>query len=124
MSWFKSKRTRDIEELLNLYREKIAVLERQNNNLSAKYICIAVPQETDMEAYWTRISSLITDPFFVFYLSKLRRDIIDRFESSGENKAEYFRGMLTAIGQIFLDARSARSQLEKQMIPEGGKDAV
>jgi hypothetical protein len=111
MTIFKTKRERDLEELINLYRGKIEKIKNDNEKLEHKFIPIAVPRETDQRAYWEKITQLITDPLFVFYLNQLRFDIITEFEGNGKDNAEYYRGKLSAIGQIFMDARKAQKQL-------------
>lgn len=115
---FKTKRVKELEELLSIYKEKNSSLENKINNFAAMFVPLQVPQESDMTAYWTRISSLVSDPLFLFYLTQLRREIVDRFEANGKDSPEFFRGMLTTIGQIFTDARKAQRQIT------GGIDAT
>jgi hypothetical protein len=106
---FKSKREKELEELIALYKGKIEALE--NASPAAKYVAVQVPQASDMTAYWTKVAAFSTDPLYVFYLSQLRREIVDRFETMGDGKAEYYRGMLAAVGQMFNDARKSIEQL-------------
>jgi hypothetical protein len=111
MSLFKSKREKGLEELVELYREKIDEFKGNKENFASRFVPIAVPQENDMAAYWTKLTAFITDPLYVFYLTQLRREIVDNFEGNGKSGSEFYRGMLSAIGQIFLDARKAQKQL-------------
>lgn len=106
---FKSKRECELEELVALYKNKLDAMESMNP--SARYVAVQVPQADDMTAYWTKIAAFATDPLYVFYLSQLRREIVDNFEIKGQHQSEYYRGMLSAIGTIFSDARKAQNQL-------------
>jgi hypothetical protein len=111
MIWFKSKREKQLEQLVSLLQEKIASKEKENAVFVNSFTTIQVPRPEDMVAYWTALSKLVTDPLFVFYLTKMRTDILMGIEENGKDKYEFYRGMLAANGQLFIDARKAQKKL-------------
>jgi hypothetical protein len=117
MIWFKSKREKDLEQLVKLQQEKIDNKEREDSRFIYSFTTIQVPRREDMVAYWQKLQTLITDPLFVFYLTKMRTDILMGIEENGQDKYEFFRGMLATNGQLFKDARKAQAELLK-----GGAD--
>lgn len=106
---WQSKREKQLEALSTLQAEKIARIE--SASLAARFVPIAVPQATDMQAWYTHIAALGSDPLYLFYLTQLRREIIDNFETDGKTDSEFYRGQLAVIGKIFLDARKAANSL-------------
>lgn len=111
MIWFKSKREKQLEQLVDLLKEKVAVNEQNNAIFVNSFTTIQVPRPEDMVAYWTALSKLVSDPLFVFYLTKMRTDILMGIEQDGKDKYEFYRGMLAANGQLFIDARKAQKKL-------------
>jgi hypothetical protein len=118
MIWFKSKREKDLEQLVKLLQEKADNKDREESRFINSFTTIQVPRPEDMVAYWTTISKLISDPLLVFYLTKMRTDILMEIEERGEGKYEFYRGMLTMNGQLFKDARKAQSELAKAGLNE------
>lgn len=107
----KTKKINDFEELLNLQNDKIKRIEDKNSNFASSFVFVPVPQPNDMLAYHQKMAALIDDPLYLFYISQLRRCIVDEFEASSEKNSEFYRGKLVAIGDIILDARKAKNQL-------------
>jgi hypothetical protein len=107
MVWNKNKeRIKQLEELVKLYSEKL-----EEKKTVPVYTLIRAPGTDDYTAFHTRISSLIEDPIFLFYLHQMRLKYTDQFEVSGKDMAEFYRGKLAAIGDLFLDARQSKNAL-------------
>lgn len=109
MMW-KSKRTKQLEEYID-------VLKSQVNALSDKksveiYTLVQVPGESDRDTFNRKIAGFIDDPFYLFYLTQARRKATDAFEANGKELSEYYRGKLAAIGEIFIDARQSKRILQ------------
>ncbi len=115
MITWKTKRERELEELVAAYQAQIKVLtDTQGSNINpAQFVNVPIPQESDMPEYWRKLAALLDDNFYLFYLTQLRRTIVDQFEVNGNDKAEYFRGKLAVIGDIINDSRKARIQMLK-----------
>jgi hypothetical protein len=108
MMW-KSKRERDLERLIEVQQQQIDLLKKPKNP-SGQFVVVPVPQRDDMRTYWEKISELVTDPFYLFYITQLRRSIVDDFES-GKESADIYRGKLLLLGDIINDSRKAKNQL-------------
>jgi hypothetical protein len=121
MNWFKTKRERLLEELITVYKKQIVDLQNPVPlNPSGQYINVPIPQPNDMVEYWRCLSQLTDNMYSLFYLTQLRRSVVDEFEYSGKELAEYHRGQLAAIGMIFKDSQNAKKQLLANipMVPE------
>ncbi len=103
------QRVADLEALVKAQEER---LKQYRDNPAAAFVSVPVPQENDMRAYWTKIAAFTADPLYLFYLSQLRREVVDNFEVASPDKAEFYRGQLAAIGQIFSDARRAKKSID------------
>jgi hypothetical protein len=106
---WKSKRTRDLERLIEVQQQQIELLQKPKNP-SGQFVVVQVPQRDDMRTYYEKISALVTDPFYLFYITQLRRSIVDDFES-GKESPDIYRGKLALLGDIINDSRMARNQL-------------
>jgi hypothetical protein len=107
---FKSKkRIADLEELVDIYKKRI---EEFNQPKPPVYTLVQVPGANDQIAFHTKIANLLDDPLYLFYLNQLRRKATDSFEIDGNGKAEFYRGKLAAIGEIFIDARHSKAILQ------------
>ena len=95
-----------VNDLVAAYKEKIEGLEKQ----APKEIFTQIlPPGPDQEReYWRKLSDLLSDPFYVFFLAECRRWAIEGFERSGKDNSEYFRGKLTQVSEIVDLCRSAR----------------
>lgn len=106
------KRESELLELCNLYREQLAKAKERDLSGFSRYTVIPVPQtETDERRLQEKVASLLEDPYFLFYISQLRRSIIDAFETSGRDMAEYYRGQLAMVGEIIRDAQRAKKMI-------------
>jgi hypothetical protein len=108
MIW-KSKRERDLERLIEVQQQQIDVLQKPKNP-SGQFTIVPVPQRDDMRTYYEKISALVIDPFYLFYITQLRRSIVDDFEAGKENP-DIYRGKLELLGDIINDSRKAKNQL-------------
>lgn len=116
MNWFKTKRECQLEELVEAYRTKLEAIPKASKVV--EFVNVPVPQAEDMPEYWRKIAALVDDPFYLFWLVQLRRSIVDDFETSGSDKAEYYRGKLAMIGEIISDSRKAKNAMNKQVANE------
>jgi hypothetical protein len=109
MRWLKSSRESDLERLVEVQQKQIDELSRKKNP-SGQFVVVNVPQRNDMRTYHEKISALVTDPFYLFYITQLRRSIVDDFEV-GKESPDIYRGKLSLLGNIINDARMAANQL-------------
>jgi hypothetical protein len=107
MFW-KSKRVKQLEELVGLLKAQLEAHRKPPENI---YTLVQIPQPTDHQTFHTHIANLTDDPFYLFYFTQLRRKTTDNFETHGKDNAEFYRGRLAAIGDIFLDARQSKAIL-------------
>jgi hypothetical protein len=108
--WFKTRREIDLELLVEVQQKQIDALQKPKNP-SGQYIVCQVPQATDMRTYHEKLAALDSDPFYLFYLTQLRRSIVEGFEGSVGEKPEFYRGQLALLGLIIYDARKAKNLL-------------
>ena len=116
---FKSKRMKELEELVEHLQEK---LEEATKAPIEIFTLVQVPGPNDQVAFHTKISSLADDPIYMFYIDQLRRKATEGFERMGKDNAEFYRGKLAAFGEIILDARQSRVILQNGMKQETEKE--
>ena len=109
--WFKSKREKELEELCGIYKKALEETRASVLNYASSFVNVNVPTQEDMQAYHTKIAALTSDPLYLFYLTQLRRSVVDEFEIMGKDMPEYSRGKLALIGMLFQDSRKAKTQL-------------
>lgn len=113
IKWFKNLFSNDAVKLLELYKEKIEKLEKDNLN---RFVYVKVPTSDDAEAFNIKLSEISTDPLYLFWMSKLQSNIINEFKCGGANSPDYYRGMIAMISIIMDDSRKAREMLPKEVI--------
>jgi len=113
MNWknlFKTRREIDLERLVEVQQQQLDTLQKPKNP-SGQFVTCQIPGPTDMRTYHEKIAALVDDPFYLFYLTQLRRTVVDEFEAAMNGNSEFFRGQLALIGLLFHDARKAKNQL-------------
>ncbi len=117
MAWFKSKRETYLEELAAAYKAEIQTLKEENKAVDfGRFISIPKPSESDMPEYYRQLSALVDNEFLLFYLTQLRRSVVDEFEVAGKDSAEFYRGQLAAVGKVFSDASKAKRVLQGALV--------
>ena len=106
MFW-KSKRMKELEKLVSLLEEQVKELKKPKEI----YTLVQVPGPNDQATFQKTIADFVDNPFYLFYFQQARRKATDDFEYKGKDMAEFYRGKLAAIGDIFLDARQAKMAL-------------
>jgi hypothetical protein len=103
---------KNLTKLVGEYRDRIERLERR---VIAKeisdYVSVPIPQMSDSFEYTKSIANIVDNSLTLFYLTQLRRSIVDEFQHAGKDNSEFYRGQLAAIGKIFDDATKARQKV-------------
>jgi hypothetical protein len=108
--WFNRKREKDLLALVDALQARCDRLE--NDNLM-NFSVVKAPGAGMMPEYHRYVAELTRNEFYLFHWSQERRKIIDEFEMQGTAKAEFYRGKLAAIGDIFRSARNSGIEYDK-----------
>lgn len=121
MTW-KSKREKELERLVEIQQQHIEYLQKPKN-LSGYYTIVPVPQPEDMRTYYEKTAAFVTDQFYLFYITQLRRSIVDDFEA-GKESPDVYRGKLALLGDIIRDACKARDIIKSNSIDSQAENAL
>lgn len=104
------RRIVELENLCTHYREQAEKFQAR-----PEYTAIRIPAAEDMPEYYRKLIELDENDFYKYYFKRVYDSIAKAFIHQGKEHSEFFRGKLSAIDDIILDARSARLK-----ISEGG----
>lgn len=99
----KSQREKDLEQLVKMLQEKVDRWETRE--LTTFVTPVRAPGPGEMPEYMRLLAQLTANEMYLYHWSQTRRSITDDFEQSGADKAEFYRGKLAAIGDIFRAAK-------------------
>lgn len=112
--WFKTKRERDLNDLVENQKKLIAAIEEDAKNKKPVQIVnnkelsfIPIVDETEIN-YQLAIAALVDNDFYRSFFTRLKMDFVAEFQRIGKESPEYCRGKLDALSNIISKSQDFR----------------
>jgi hypothetical protein len=99
--------------------QKAYIKTLEGNGQKTEYVIVSPPKEEELLSYYTTLSMLTSDRWFLAFFDALKRKVMTDIEA-GDKSIDFYRGKLSTLSDIFGMSRVSRDYCAAA----GAKDEV